>query len=269
MSDGKRQTARARGEEPSGIEPLSAIRDRVLRYFHRNSGAMDSAEGIARFWVHQDRSVVERCLEGLLTEGLLDRRTIAGTDFYSLCKGTSPTTPAPTAPAGGQAAAVPAAPSAAVARGSETGCRILVIDDETSVRRFLVAALAQAGHSVLEAEDGELGLEIFRADPCDLVVTDVMMPGMSGMEVLRAIKEHSPTTEVIVLTAHASLETAVRALRHGAYDLITKPVPDLESLYRVVSRALERRRLSVDNRLLVDNLQSRNVELKQTVARLA
>jgi len=86
---------------------------------------------------------------------------------------------------------------------------------------------------------------------------------------LRTVKRRSPGVEVIVVTAHASLDTAIQALRDGAYDLITKPLPDLDTLFRVVDRALERRRLAEDNRRLVASLQARNVELTETVARLA
>src|SRR5207247_1821292 len=80
------------------------------------------------------------------------------------------------------------------------------------------------------------------------------------LEVLETIKRLRPATEVIVITAHASLDTAVRALRDGAYDLITKPLPEIEALYRVVDRALEKGRLSEENLLLVSNLQARNIE---------
>ncbi|MGH2668284.1 MAG: response regulator, partial [bacterium] len=160
------------------------------------------------------------------------------------------------------------APPALVPTAGKRG-RILVVDDDPSVRRFLVEALTEAGHSVAAAEDGERAIEIFRAHPCDVVVSDVRMGRVSGLDVLRAVKDHAPTTEVIILTAHATLDTAVTALRHGAYDLITKPLTDLETLDRLVRRALEKQRLSSENRLLVDNLQSRNLELKETVARLA
>src|SRR2546427_12580364 len=94
------------------------------------------------------------------------------------------------------------------------------------------------------------------------------MPGMSGLHVLQTVKQVSPGAEVIVVTAHASLDTAIQALRDGAYDLITKPLLELDVLYRVVDRALEKRRLAQENRMLVGSLQARNVELTETVARL-
>ncbi len=251
------------------------ITERVLAYFRRNSEAMDSVEGIARFWVREDKSVVERTLAELHAQGLLDKRFIGGTAFYSLHKDASgPRTsaagksPRPTeaAPAGTSSAGA-ARPS--VDAGPEEPGRILVIDDDASVRKFLVAALTEAGHSVAAAEDGERGIEIFRAHPCDIVLTDVRMPGMSGLQVLKTVKQLSPGAEVIVITAHANLDTAIEALRDGAYDLIPKPLPELDALYRVVDRALEKRRLAQENRMLVGSFQSRNVELAETVARLA
>ena len=260
------------------------IAERVLRHFRRNAQAMDSVEGIARFWVHEDRSVVERCLRDLHARGLLDKRTIAGTEFFSLpeqsrgavAPGGSPDAASPAAPSPGSAS--PAAPMAtsrvpAAGGGSlplpERRARALVVDDDASVRNFIAAALTEAGHSVAVAEDGQRAIEMVRGETFDLVVTDVKMPGMSGLQVLEEVKRLNPATEVIVVTAFASLDTAIKALRNGAYDLITKPLEDIEVLYRVAERALERRRLSSENRLLVQNLQARNVELKETVARLA
>src|SRR3989442_242923 len=256
--------ASMRGKQPSPVDSpgspaLPHIAERVLAYFRANTGAMDSVEGIARFWVREDPAVVEHCLAELHASGLLERRLIGGTAFYASRKD---------GPARGAAAALPALPTGEARTGSPPG-RILVVDDAPSVRKLLVAALTEAGHSVAAAEDGGRAIDIFQADPCDLVLTDVKMPGVSGLEVLKTIKRQSPATEVIVITAHANLDTAVGALREGAYDLITKPLPELDALYRVIDRALEKRRLTEDNRMLVSNLQSRNVELTETVARLA
>ena len=267
----------AQPEQDPEEKPAEAARpeitERVLAYFRRNSEAMDSVEGIARFWVRGDRGAVERSVAELHARGLLDRRLIGGAAFYSLPRDGS-ATPAPAArpihpgasatsssfvanPAGSPAPMAPEAPG-----------RLLVIDDDASVRRFLVEALSEVGHSVAAAEGGARGLEIFRAQPCDVVLTDIRMPGVSGLEVLRTVKHLSPGAEVIVITAHASLDTAIEALRDGAYDLVTKPLL-VDALYRVVARALEKRRLAEENRLLVGNLQSRNLELTETVARLA
>jgi response regulator RpfG family c-di-GMP phosphodiesterase len=267
----------------AGVRP--DIAERVLRHFRRNAQAMDSVEGIARFWVHEDRSVVERSLRDLHARGLLDKRTIAGTEFFSLpehpreanAPGASPEAQSPVARSPGPASDVQPMATSRVPAGTAgrslpvaEGCaRVLVVDDDASVRTFIAAALTDAGHSVALAEDGQRAIEMVRGETFDLVLTDVKMPGMSGLQVLEEVKRLSPATEVIVVTAFASLDTAIKALRNGAYDLITKPLEDIETLYRVAQRALERRRLSSENRLLVQNLQARNVELKETVARLA
>ena len=147
--------------------------------------------------------------------------------------------------------------------------RLLVVDDEPTVRDLVVSILSDTGYSVSEAESGERAIELFRAEPYDIVVTDLKMPGKSGIEVLKTVKQHTPSTEVIVITGHASLDTTLLALRNGAYDLITKPFEDIEALPRAVERALEKRSLARDNRLLVNNVQARNRELTETVARLA
>ncbi|HXH27491.1 MAG TPA: response regulator, partial [Candidatus Polarisedimenticolia bacterium] len=278
MAGGSRrgQAAQRAGDLSSDLRP--EIAERVLRYFQQNSEAMDSVEGIARFWVREERSVVERILSELHERGFLAKRTIAGTDFFSLQRGAAP---APVEPPSSAVQTGPETAGPAVEGAGATALttvpqlppeargRILMVDDDPSVRKFMVEALGETGHTVLSAEDGAQALQMFRAQRFDLVVTDLMMPGMSGVDLLQVIKRESPDTEVVVVTAHATLETAIIALRHGAYDLITKPLTDIDSLHRVVDRALERRRLSTENRLLVDNLQARNRELKETVARLA
>ena len=254
MASGKGQ-GQKKQQRVTGAAARPDIAEKVLQYFTRHSDATDSVEGIARFWIREETSVVEEVLADLHAHGRLNKRTIAGTDFYSLRKEPPP----------------PSNPKSVVgpAPQVEGRGRLLVVDDDASVRKFLVETLSEEGHSVAAAESGDLAVEMLRNNPFDLIVTDLLMPGLSGIEVLQAAKQHDPRIEVIVVTAHASIEAAIKALRSGAYDLITKPLDDLEILYRGVERALERRRLSFDNRVLVDNLQRRNVELKETIARLA
>jgi DNA-binding NtrC family response regulator len=104
--------------------------------------------------------------------------------------------------------------------------RIFVIDDSSTSRRMIAKILSTTGmpDAVEEFEDGESGIEALRLDPPDLIVTDLCMPGCSGIDVLVAAKAVSPRTEVIVMTAHASIESAVEAMRRGARDYIEKPV---------------------------------------------
>jgi two-component system response regulator PilR (NtrC family) len=124
--------------------------------------------------------------------------------------------------------------------------RVLVVDDEQSMRDLLAIMLRQAGYEVSVADGGETAIEALKAESFDLVVTDLRMRKVDGMAVLRAAKEHSPRTVVLVVTAYASTETAVEAMKLGAYDYVTKPFK-LDELKVTVANALERRRLQEEN----------------------
>ncbi|HEY5649571.1 MAG TPA: response regulator, partial [Nitrospiria bacterium] len=101
--------------------------------------------------------------------------------------------------------------------------RILVVDDEKSMREFLSIMLGKEGFSVKEAGDGEAALDLIKREKFDLVLTDIKMPRGNGMDVLKAVKEASPETIVLMITAFASTETAIEAMKEGAYDYLTKP----------------------------------------------
>jgi two-component system response regulator PilR (NtrC family) len=133
--------------------------------------------------------------------------------------------------------------------------RILVVDDEKSMREFLAIMLRQEGHEVALAEGGEAALDILRREPVDLVLTDMRMPRTDGLAVLKATKEVSPDTVVIVITAFASTETAVEAMKLGAYDYITKPFK-LDEIKLIVANALERKRLRDENLYLKRQLET-------------
>jgi two-component system NtrC family sensor kinase len=126
---------------------------------------------------------------------------------------------------------------------------ILIVDDEHDIRRLLREMLAFEGHEVTEAASGAEALELLRKAAFDLVVTDVRMPAMGGLELLHRVREASPSTEVIVATAYAELDTAIECLRAGAFDLLRKPF-NLQELFTCVSRALERRRFNVSTDLV-------------------
>ena len=130
---------------------------------------------------------------------------------------------------------------------SET--RVLVVDDERSMRELLAITLRQAGYEVTLAEGGDAAIEHLREGPFDLVVTDLRMQGTDGLAVLRGALEHSPDTVVVVVTAYASTETAVEAMKLGAYDYITKPFK-LDEIRVKLANALERKRLKDENRSL-------------------
>src|SRR5262247_4345958 len=124
--------------------------------------------------------------------------------------------------------------------------RVLVVDDERSMRELLAIMLRQAGHDVTLAEGGEQAVEILKNEAFDLVITDLRMRKVDGLGVLRAAKELSPSAVVLVVTAFASTETAVEAMKLGAYDYVTKPFK-LDEMRLTIEKALERKRLQDEN----------------------
>jgi DNA-binding NtrC family response regulator len=126
---------------------------------------------------------------------------------------------------------------------------ILVVDNEQSVRLTLSMLLKAKGHQVLEAADGRTAIDKLREEPVSLIVTDLKMAEVSGMDVLRQAKVLSPETEVILLTGHGTIESAVEAMRLGAFDYVTKPFESTELLHRV-EKALEHHQLIGEVRLL-------------------
>ena len=133
--------------------------------------------------------------------------------------------------------------------------KILVIDDEKNIREGLQMALEDEGYEVLTAEDGADGLHKALSEMVDLVITDLRMPGIGGQEILRRVTSETPGVPVIVLTGHGTVETAVEAMRMGAYDFLTKPL-DLDRLSLLVKRALQNRELVLQHRELVEQMQS-------------
>ena len=130
---------------------------------------------------------------------------------------------------------------------------ILVIDDETLMREYVQEALERAGHTVRAVSNGKDGIEAFRKHGFDAIVTDLKMAPVDGLEVLKTIREESPVTPVIMMTAYATVETAVAALKAGAFDYILKPfTPD--ELEMAVTRAIERERMAQENRYLRSEL---------------
>ena len=120
---------------------------------------------------------------------------------------------------------------------------ILVADDDEGVRTFLAEALELDGHEVETAPDGVTALELASRRAFDVVITDLTMPRMDGMTLLRRVKEDSPEVEVILLTAFGSIESAVAAMRTGAFDYLTKPLSSPAELRVCVARAVERKSL--------------------------
>ncbi len=143
--------------------------------------------------------------------------------------------------------------------------RLLTIEDEGAVRRSIVAYFEDGGFEVDQAENGEDGLARFRSNPPDVVLTDLRMAGPHGLDVVAAIAKESPDTPVIVVSGAGVLGDAIRALRLGAWDYVTKPISDMAILEHVVHKALERSRLIRENRRYQEHLED---EVRQRTAAL-
>src|SRR5262250_3775859 len=135
--------------------------------------------------------------------------------------------------------------------------RVLIVDDEKSMRDLLSITLEKEGYDVETAAGGELAIEMLHREMVDAVITDLRMPKVDGLQVLRAAKESSPDIAVIVITAVGSTETAVEAMKLGAYDYITKPFK-LDEINLIIRRALERKRLRDENLYLRKQLETQH-----------
>ena len=131
---------------------------------------------------------------------------------------------------------------------------ILLIDDEEGIRKVLGISLADRGYKVFTADNGEEGLHIFRDEKPPIVLTDIKMPGMDGIELLRQIKEEIPDTEVIMITGHGDIDLAIESLKLEATDFITKPIND-EVLEIALKRAQERITMRCQLREHTENLE--------------
>ncbi|MDD5426343.1 MAG: sigma-54 dependent transcriptional regulator [candidate division Zixibacteria bacterium] len=157
---------------------------------------------------------------------------------------------------------------------------ILVVDDKDSMRNMLVETLMEEGYRVDAAEDGRKALDLVRNKSYDLILTDLKMPNLDGLEVLSEIKNLDSESTVIVMTAYGTIEDAVQAMKNGAFDFITKPF-DTEHLCFLINRALENRRLKAENSLLreevladqgLDNIIGKNakmIELSQLIQKVS
>lgn len=133
---------------------------------------------------------------------------------------------------------------------------ILIIDDEKNIREGLAESMELEGYNPILAKDGKEGLERISRGDIDLVITDLRMPLVSGEEVLEQVNAQSPGLPVIVLTGHGSIDSAVDAMRNGAYDFLTKPL-NLDRLALIVKRALQNRQLVLQHRELQHELESK------------
>ena len=129
--------------------------------------------------------------------------------------------------------------------------KILIVEDEASIRRVLVKILSEEdkSHEIYEAEDGLIALNKIKKENFDLVLCDIKMPKMDGIEVLEFTKKIKPETPIIMISGHGDLETAVDSMKKGAYDYISKP-PDLNRLLNTVRNAIDKKNLTIENTLL-------------------
>jgi two-component system, NtrC family, response regulator HydG len=137
---------------------------------------------------------------------------------------------------------------AEAARTADAGI-VLVVDDEPAIVESLTKIFKREGLTVLSATDGTAGLDVLRKHRVGVLLTDLMMPNTSGMDLLRAAKTIAPETEVVLMTAYGTVETAVDAMKEGAYDFVTKPLKRAH-VVRIVRNALEKQSLLVENRSL-------------------
>jgi DNA-binding NtrC family response regulator len=136
------------------------------------------------------------------------------------------------------------------------GEKILIVDDEEGMRRLLSRILVKEGYETFAAGNGEEAMQVIGHDQYDLVITDIKMPGMDGLELLSELKAYDPRLPIIVITAYGTVENAVQALRSGAYDYITKPFEG-DEIRLTVAKVLERERLLAENRYLHEELEGR------------
>jgi len=132
--------------------------------------------------------------------------------------------------------------------------KVLVVDDDEELLDVMAEVVSKLGCLVLLARNADEALMLFHTEHPPVVITDLKMPTMDGLALMRAIKNASPSTEVLIITAYADLESAIQAIRQGAFDYIPKPA-DFEILLHRVSNALERHRLSSERKALLATLE--------------
>ena len=139
---------------------------------------------------------------------------------------------------------------------------LLIVDDEPNICRLLVELLSRDDYHIDTCLNGQEGLAKAQARTYDMVLADLKMPGMDGIELIRAVRAGSPDIATVLVTGHATVETAITALRHGVDDYVTKPF-NIEELRKVIHRGLESKRLRCENEALVERLKSANTELER------
>jgi CheY-like chemotaxis protein len=143
--------------------------------------------------------------------------------------------------------------------------RVLIVDDEETIRHILVNVISWNGCETREAASAEEGLSLLASFSPDVALLDIVLPGRSGLEMLKEIKQRSPDTEVVMMTSHASAETALRAIREGAYTYLQKPFENLDEIWLTLKRALEKRSLGEKERSLLQTHEERSRRLSDDI----
>jgi diguanylate cyclase (GGDEF)-like protein len=146
--------------------------------------------------------------------------------------------------------------------------RLLVVDDKEIIRTTITQVLEDDGYEVVTASNGAEALETYKKEHFPLVITDIYMPKMTGIDLLAAIKEIDNTTQVIIMTSYASIDSAISTIRSGAYDYLIKPFEDIELISNVVRHAAEKVRLKQQTQHLIEMLKLKTEELEQSNAHL-
>lgn len=141
--------------------------------------------------------------------------------------------------------------------------KILIVDDDLAIRSVVGEVLTDEGYETTLAASGEEALEIFRRGGYGVVLTDIRMGGMNGVELLKAIKQIDPLAHVIIMTSYASIESAIAVLKAGAYDYLMKPFEDLELVISAAKRAMQSVDLIAERESLVQTLKRKNTELER------
>jgi sigma-B regulation protein RsbU (phosphoserine phosphatase) len=147
----------------------------------------------------------------------------------------------------------------------KTTDKILIIDNDTAVRQFISDYLEDGGFEILQTDTVEKGLSIFRAEKPDLILTDLKMPGMTGLELLEILAKESPQTPIVVVSGIEAMDDVIQALKRGAWDYVMKPLKDMILLERSIGKALERSRLVEENRQYRVALEDANQALKKNL----
>jgi len=145
---------------------------------------------------------------------------------------------------------------------TERRFKVLVADDEESLRGIVKEILTDNGYDVDAASNGKEAMDLVRKNNYEVLISDIRMPEMNGIELLEEVKKFNPKIEVIMMTSHASVETAIKAIRLGAYDYLTKPFEDLDIITTVINRTVEKLKLEIKIKELLEQLSTKNEEIQ-------